>query len=153
MTAITALRVRDELRAIDRVLGLNLTYGVYDWGRSPSQRGVRPSEGFDVLTDDDTIFVSDCFVPGLTAEERRAPAISPAYADLRGLPPCFVSVGTADHLLDDSLMFATRAAAAEVEVDLFVAPDLPHAFQAFDCALTKLWGERLNEWFRAHIPN
>jgi acetyl esterase/lipase len=153
MTAVTALRVRDELDALDRVKGLNLTYGVYDWGRSPSQRGARPSDGFDVLTDDETIFVSDCFVPGMTDEERREPEVSPAYADLRGLPPCFVSVGTNDHLLDDSLMFAARAAAAGVEVDLFVAPDLPHAFQAFDCGMTKLWGERLNEWFRAHVPN
>jgi acetyl esterase/lipase len=152
MTAITALRIRDELHAIDRVAGLNLTYGVYDWGRSPSQRGVRPSDGFDVLTDDETIFVSDCFAPGMTPEERRAPEISPAYADLRGLPPCFVSVGTSDHLLDDSLMFATRAAAAGVEVELFVAPDLPHAFQAFDCGITKLWGVRLTEWFQAHLP-
>ena len=153
MTAITALRVRDELHAIERVKGLNLTYGVYDLGRSPSQRGMRPSDGFDVLTNDDTIFVSECFLPGRSVEERQAPEISPGYADLRGLPPCFVSVGTADHLLDDSLLFATRAAAAEVEVELFVAPDLPHAFQAFDCGLTKLWGERLNEWFRAHLPN
>jgi len=153
MTAITALRVRDELRAIDRVKGLNLTYGVYDWGRSPSQRGSRPSDGFDVLADDETIFVADCFLPGMTDEQRRAPGVSPAYADLRGLPPCFVSVGTCDHLLDDSLVFAARAAAAEVEVELFVAPDLPHAFQAFDCGITKLWGERLNEWFHAHIPS
>jgi acetyl esterase/lipase len=153
MTAITALRVRDELHAIDRVAGLNLTYGVYDWGRSPSQRGVRPSDGFDVLTDDETIFVSECFLPDKTPEERRAPEISPAYADLRGLPPCFVSVGTCDHLLDDSLMFAARAAAAGVEVELFVAPDLPHAFQAFDCGITKLWGARLTEWFHAHLPD
>jgi acetyl esterase/lipase len=153
MTATTALRVRDELHAIDRVKGLNLTYGVYDWGRSPSQRGSRPSDGFDVLADDETIFVADCFLPGMTDEQRRAPGVSPAYADLRGLPPCFVSVGTCDHLLDDSLVFAARAAAAEVEVELFVAPDLPHAFQAFDCGITKLWGERLNEWFRAHIPS
>jgi acetyl esterase/lipase len=153
MTAMTALRVRDELGAVDHVHGLNLTYGIYDWGRSPSQRGMRPSDDFDVLTDDETLFVSDCFVPGKTPEERRAPEISPAYADLRGLPPCFVSVGTADHLLDDSLTLAARAAAAGVEVELFVAPDLPHAFQAFDCGLTKLWGERLNEWFRAHLPD
>jgi acetyl esterase/lipase len=152
MAAVTALGVRDELHAIDRVKGLNLTYGIYDWGRSPSQRGMRPNDGFDVLTDDETIFVSDCFVPGRTPEERRAPEISPAYGDLRGLPPCFVSVGTSDHLLDDSLMFAARAVAAGVAVDLFVAPDLPHAFQAFDCGMTKLWGERLNEWFHAHLP-
>jgi acetyl esterase/lipase len=49
-------------------------------------------------------------------------------------------------------MFATRAAAAGVEVELFVAPDLPHAFQAFDCGITKLWGVCLTEWFQAHLP-
>jgi len=38
MTAITALRVRDELAAIDRVDGLNLIFGVFDRGGSPSQR-------------------------------------------------------------------------------------------------------------------
>ena len=43
LTAAVALRIRDELGAIDRVDGLNLTFGVYDWGRSPSQRGVRPT--------------------------------------------------------------------------------------------------------------
>ena len=35
--ALVALRVRDELGAIDRVTGLNLTYGIYDWGRTPSR--------------------------------------------------------------------------------------------------------------------
>ena len=41
MAAAVALRVRDELHAIDRVDGLNLTYGMYDWSGSPSQLGVR----------------------------------------------------------------------------------------------------------------
>jgi acetyl esterase/lipase len=148
MAAIVALRVRDDLGAIDRLAGLNLTYGIYDWGRSPSQRGVRPHDGFDVLSPEFTQLVADCFVPGLTDDERRAPEISPAFADLRALPSCFVSVGTYDHLLDDSLLFASRAAAAGVEVELFVAPELPHAFQIVDCAITKLWGQQLNAWFR-----
>ena len=39
-----------------------------------------------------------------------------------------VSVGTSDHLLDDSLIFASRAAAADVDVDLFVLPEMPHGF-------------------------
>ena len=153
MTAVVALRVRDELGAIDRVEGLNLTFGIYDWSGSPSQRGVRPHDGFDILSPDATRFVADCFVPDMTDAERRAPEISPIYADLRGLPPCFVSVGTCDHLLDDSLLFASRAAAAGVEVDLFVAPEMPHAFQAFPCGITKLWAERQAEWMRARLSN
>ncbi len=36
-------------------------------------------------------------------------------ADLAGLPPCLVSVGTFDHLRDDSLFLAPRLAAAGVE--------------------------------------
>jgi len=151
MTAVVALRVRDELGAIDRVDGLNLVFGVFDWGGTPSQRGMRPHDGFDVLSPDGAQFVTECFLPGTTEAERRAPAISPAYADLRGLPPCFVSVGTCDHLLDDSLLFASRAAAAGVDVDLCVLPELPHAFQAFPCGLTKLWAERQADWMRAHL--
>ena len=153
MTAIVALRVRDELRAIDRIAGLNLTFGVYDWGRSPSQRGMRAHDGFDVLSPDSFHLVGDCFLPGTTEEERRAPEISPVFADLRGLPPCFVSVGTCDHLLDDSLLFATRAAATDVDVDLVVLPEMPHAFQAFPCGITKLWAERQAEWMRARLSS
>ena len=77
--------------------------------------------------------------------------MSPLYADLRGLPPCFVAVGTCDHLLDDSLIFASRAAAAGVSVDLFVLPELPHAFQMFDCGITRAWSERQLEWMAARL--
>jgi len=152
MTAAVALRIRDELRAIDRVAGLNLTYGVYDFGGTPSQLGARPNDGFDILSPDFVELVGDCYLPGRSTDERRAPEISPAYADLRGLPPCLVSVGTCDHLLDDSLLFATRAAAAGVDVDLLVLPEMPHAFQMFDCGLTRLWSAAQLAWMTAHLP-
>jgi len=151
MTAAVALRVRDELGAIDRVAGLNLIFGVYDFGGTPSQRGARPHDGFDVLSPDGVDFVGECFLPGMTEAERRAPEVSPLYADLRGLPPCFVSVGTCDHLLDDSLFLAARAAAAGVDVELVVLPDLPHAFQAFSCGITKLWAEQQTTWLQARL--
>jgi acetyl esterase/lipase len=151
MTAAVALRVRDELGAIDRVDGLNLTFGVFDWSRSPSQRGQRPTDEFDVLSVDNISLITECYLPDRTPEERRAPEISPAFADLRGLPACFVSVGTADHLLDDSLLFATRAAAAGVPVELMVLPEMPHAFQAFDCGLTRAWGNAISAWFESRL--
>ena len=50
MAAAVLLRIRDELGAIDRVAGANLAYGLHDWGRSPSQRGLRAHEGPDMLT-------------------------------------------------------------------------------------------------------
>jgi acetyl esterase/lipase len=151
MTASVALRVRDELGAIDRVDGLNLVFGVYDWGRTPSQRGLRPHAGFDVLDPEGIAFVADCFVPGRSDDERRAPEISPLYADLAGLPPSLLSVGTCDHLFDDTMLFAGRAAAAGVDVELVVLPEMPHAFMMYGCGITKAWAATTDAWFAARL--
>jgi acetyl esterase len=147
MAAIVLLRIRDELHAIDRVDGANLVFGVYDWGRSPSQRGIRPTPGLDLLDPVGIKFFTECYLPGLSDDERRAPAISPAFADLHDLPPAIVSVGTADHLLDDTLLLSARSAAAGNELDLLVLPELPHGFMAVPCALTNLWTKRTRTWF------
>ncbi len=147
MAAAVLLRIRDELGAIDRVLGANLAFGVHDWSRSPSQRGLRASGGPDMLTPEGIVTFVECYLPGLTDDERRAPEISPAYADLHELPPALVSVGSADHLLDDSLFLAGRWAAAESPVELFVAPDMPHGFMAFPCGITSEWVRVTNAWF------
>lgn len=147
LSAAVALRIRDELDAIDRVLGLNLVIGVYDWGRSPSQRGARPHEGPDLLNPQDIQFFTGVYLPGRTDDERRDPAVSPLFANLHDMPPALMSVGTCDHLVDDTLMLAARWAAARNESDLFVAPDMPHGFMAFPCALTDLWADRTYAWF------
>jgi acetyl esterase len=147
MAAAVLLRMRDELDAIDRVVGANLVFGVHDWGRSPSQRGIRPSAGPDILDPEGIQFFVDCYLPGLTDDERRDPAISPAFADLAGLPPLLCSVGSADHLVDDTLLLASRAAAADTPVDLFVAPDMPHGFGAFPCGISTAWLATTKAWF------
>jgi len=147
MSAAVLLRMRDELRSVERVLGANLVFGVYDWGRSPSQRGLRPNDGPDILDPEGIQFFVDCYLPGMTDDERRDPAISPAFADLGGLPPLLCSVGSADHLLDNTLLLASRAAAAGTPVDLFVAPDMPHGFGAFPCGITTAWLATTNAWF------
>lgn len=152
LAAQVAIRLRNNLAAdFTRVVGLNLVFGVYDWGGTPSQRGMRPHQGPDLLDPEGIDFVTECYLPGRTEAERRAPDISPAYADLHGLPPMFMSVGTTDHLVDDTLLLATRAAAAGNDVELFVAPEMPHAFFAFPCAISKLWAERLNIWLEQVI--
>jgi acetyl esterase/lipase len=147
MAAAVLLRVRDELGAADRFDGANLVFGVYDWGRSPSQRGIRPHAGPDLIDPEGIRLFGECYLPGRSVEERRDPAISPAFADLRDLPPALVSVGTGDHLLDDSLLLAARSAAAGNEVELFVAPDMPHGFPFIPCGITARWIERTQRWF------
>jgi monoterpene epsilon-lactone hydrolase len=56
---------------------------------------------------------------------------SPLFADLTGLPPLLIQVGSAEVLLDDSLRLAVRAAEAEVDVSLDVIAGAPHVFQYF----------------------
>jgi acetyl esterase/lipase len=147
MAAAVLLRVRDELGAARRFIGANLVFGVYDWGRSPSQRGTRPHEGPDLLDPDGIRIFGECYLPGRSDDERRDPAVSPGFADLRGLPPALLSVGTCDHLLDDTLLFASRSSAAGNEVELFVAPDLPHGFGFVPCGITTQWQQRTDGWF------
>jgi acetyl esterase/lipase len=146
LAAAVLIRMRDELCAVERVIGANLLYGVYDWGRSPSQRGLRPRDGPDLLDPEGSVS-AEWYLPRRTDDERRDPTISPAFADLRGLPPALMSVGTADHLLDDTLILAARWAAAGNRTELFVAPDLPHGFPALPCQLTREWTASTNRWF------
>lgn len=56
---------------------------------------------------------------------------SPLYADLQGLPPLFIQVGTSEILLDDSVRLAERAKDAGVDVELDVWEDMVHVFAAF----------------------
>jgi acetyl esterase/lipase len=53
---------------------------------------------------------------------------SPVRADLTGLPPVMIQVGTEEVLLSDSLTFANRAALAGLSVRLHVWSGMPHVW-------------------------
>lgn len=61
----------------------------------------------------------------------RSPTASPLFADLTGLPPLLVQVGSAELLLDDSRRFAERAKAAGVDVTLEIWDDMIHVWHSF----------------------
>jgi epsilon-lactone hydrolase len=63
--------------------------------------------------------------------DRRSPTASPLFADLSGLPPLLVQVGTAEILLDDATRLAERAEAAGVDVTLEVWDDMIHVWHSF----------------------
>lgn len=65
------------------------------------------------------------------------PLVSPLRADLGGLPPILVQVGSSETLLDDAVRIAGRLGAAEVPVRLEVWPRMIHAWM--------LWAGRLTE--------
>ena len=59
------------------------------------------------------------------------PLASPLHADLRGLPPMLIQVGSAEILLDDAVRLAGVAGAADVAVTLRIWPDMIHAWHLF----------------------
>ncbi|WP_165422826.1 alpha/beta hydrolase [Ktedonosporobacter rubrisoli] len=65
------------------------------------------------------------------SEDIHNPLISPINADLHGLPPLLIEVGRDEVLLDDSLVIAEHARAANVPVELTVWDDMWHVFQQF----------------------
>ena len=73
--------------------------------------------------------------------DRKDPRLSPLYADLKGLPPTLIQVGSAETLLDDAVRFAAAAGAADVAVTLEIWPHMIHAWP--------LWNARLEPGRRA----
>lgn len=67
----------------------------------------------------------------LAGSDPKAPTASPLFADLSGLPPLLVHVGTAEVLLDDARRFAERAEAAGVDVCLEEWEDMIHVWHTF----------------------
>ncbi|MEZ4292077.1 MAG: alpha/beta hydrolase fold domain-containing protein [Myxococcota bacterium] len=61
----------------------------------------------------------------------KAPLVSPLFADLAGLPPLLIHVGTAEILLDDARRFAAAAKAAGVDATLEEWPDMIHVWHSF----------------------
>ena len=59
------------------------------------------------------------------------PLASPLRADLRGLPPTLIQVGSAETLLDDAVRLAGAAGAVDVGMTLQIWPNMIHAWHLF----------------------
>lgn len=77
--------------------------------------------------------LADAYLPA--EMDRRDPRVSPLYADLRGLPPLMIQVGSAETLLADAVRFAEAAGAADVAVTLQVWPHMIHAWPVWNAKL------------------
>ena len=85
--------------------------------------------------------LADAYVP--LGMDRRDPRFSVLYADVKGLPPMLIQVGSAETLLDDATRFAAAAGAADVPVTLEIWPHMIHAWH--------LWNARLEPGRRALV--
>lgn len=73
--------------------------------------------------------------------DRRDPRVSVLYADLKGLPPLLIQVGSAETLIDDAVRFARAAGTQDVAVTLEIWPHMIHAWP--------MWNARLEAGRRA----
>ena len=65
----------------------------------------------------------------LQGADPRTPLASPLFAQLHGLPPLLIQVGSREMLLSDALLFAQKARDAGVDVALEVWPEMQHEWQ------------------------
>ena len=77
--------------------------------------------------------LADAYLP--KDMDRHDPRVSPLYADLHGLPPLLIQVGSAETLLSDATRFAEAAGAADVPVTLQVWPQMIHAWPVWNARL------------------
>jgi acetyl esterase/lipase len=80
------------------------------------------------------------------------PLASPLYADLAGLPPLLVMVGTNEILHDDSTRLAAKAQASGVQVSLEIAQGMVHIWPFFAAILPEGQAavERIGAFVRTH---
>jgi acetyl esterase len=143
LSAVTVLRMRDRY-GYTGFRGANFVYGAFDLSMTPSQMAFG-SRRLVLRTIDMQQFYN-AFLP--TIIERRAPDISPLYADLKGLCPALFSVGTQDALLDDTLFMHARWIAAGNETELAIYPGGAHGFTLFPNRLADEAGARSEEFLR-----
>jgi acetyl esterase/lipase len=114
-------------------------------------------ESMTTKADVDPMVQRDDLLEGANAylgdADLRTPLAAPLYADLTGLPPLLIHVGTAETLLDDSTRLAERAKAAGVDVTLEPWDDMIHVWQFFAAMLPEGQQaiDRIGDFIREHI--
>lgn len=99
---------------------LNLVYGVFDLSGTPSIRS--DVEKSVPICGDELLWLYKLYCSKVRRDDalpvdNKDASVSPLYADLSSLPPAFFSVGTADPLLDDSLLMAEKYRSCNNDVE------------------------------------
>jgi len=74
---------------------------------------------------------------GATTGNGRGGQLAPLNADLSGLAPLLIQVGSSEILLDDATRLAARAGAADVSTRLEIWPNMPHVWHLFGFMLSE----------------
>ena len=126
-----SLAVGVQLMARDRALTQpELTVLLCPWlDFTLRQESLVANAEYDVVLDAKTLpFHVAAYLDG---EGPTHPVASPVHADLSGLGPLYIQAAEYDVLVDDSCGFARRALQSGLDVELEIAPELPHCYQFF----------------------
>ncbi|KQW82660.1 alpha/beta hydrolase [Brevundimonas sp. Root1279] len=142
LAALAVLQLRDE-GALEGLAGLIFVQGVFDLSAGPAVRAAGP----ETLLFDGPNLERDLgrLTPGLDEAARRAPDLSPLYADLAGLPPVLFVMGECDPFRDDSRVMAERWAKV-APAALLDVPTAPHGFQHFGAPTAPLAQAFIRGW-------
>jgi acetyl esterase/lipase len=145
LAACALLRLREARADFARLRGAVLFYGPYDLSATPSVRAA---------THETLVLDGPAMTPGIarllpdrSEEQRRDPAVSPAYANLEGLPPALLVCGSIDPLIDDSRMMAERWRNAQ----FVVIPEAPHAFNHLPTAVARKTNAYVRSWLQERL--
>jgi len=90
-------------------------------------KSVQDKAQADIILNPDCLRTYANFYAG--QHDYSSPLISPLYADLKGLPPLLIQVGSDEILLDDAARCAVKAQAAGVKVTLDISDEMFHCYQ------------------------
>jgi acetyl esterase/lipase len=135
LTLATMLRLRDAGKPLPGCAWL-----VSPW-TDLEMTGASLADKADVDPLIQKVYLEELASAYLAGADPKAPLVSPLHADLTGLPPLLVQVGSAETLLDDALRIARRAGAADVPVNLEIWPHMIHAWH--------LWAAQVQDSRRA----
>ena len=149
LAACALLRMRDTRADFSRLRGAALYYGPYDLSCTPSVRNAPR----DTLVLDGPAMLTGLakLLPDRDEAGRRAPDVSPLYADLSRLPPALLLCGTIDPLIDDSRLMAERWKAANGNARLILVPEGPHAFNRLPTEVASRTNRFVRDWVQRRL--
>lgn len=125
LTAATLVAIRDAKLALPAA-GVLLSPWVDMEGIGES---MKTNDAADPIVHKDALLgMAKAYLGG---KDPRTPLAAPLYADLKGLPPLLIQVGTAETLLDDASRLADRAKKAGVNVTYEPWQNMIHVWHIF----------------------
>jgi monoterpene epsilon-lactone hydrolase len=98
--------------------------------------------------------IRKCAAAYIGSADPRDPLVSPLFADLHGLPPLLLQVGSEEMLRDDNARMAAKAEAAGVSVTFEEWPDMIHVWHMYSDRLhdAREALQRIGAFVNRHSP-